>query len=90
MITVEIYHNQTNVQVKVKTKFYDDGGHRFGKMMALYFKYVKGRYYYVKTYGNLEYAEDRLDTDLKEIKKLFDGNVLTKRYKLIEEKKETA
>jgi hypothetical protein len=86
MIVIEIYHNQTFAEIKVKTKFYDDGGFKFGKMHSLGFKYIKSNRTYVKAYWTKEYTEDRLLSDIDAIKDLYKEPVKFRRYKLLEEK----
>lgn len=82
MIHILVFHNNNSVKVEVLTQYVDDGGFKFHEMNKLYFRYNKLYRRWMKTYLDIDYANDRLENDIKEMTKLFGQSKIT-RYKLL-------
>lgn len=88
MIVCEVYHDVVSVKVIVKfpplstAKWRGFAANLFSKS----FRYVPRKRYFTKTYVDKQYAEDRLQSDIDNLKTLLDGLVKIRRYKLLEER----
>ena len=86
MIVFEIYHKTDHLEVKVKTKYYDDGAYKYHLMHKLGFKFSAIGRHYFKTYRDLEYTKERFQPDLDETKRIFNCQMMIRRFKMVKEK----
>ena len=88
MIVCEVFHDITSVRVIVKSKFLDrdkwNSVHH--NLLSKSFKYMKGKGYFSKCYIDKKYAEERLQTDIMSLGKIYGCEVKLRRYKLLEER----